>query len=150
MGSDGDSVEAGRGLTEARKNLLLAKMLLEKYGALHSFHTEQLQRYTIACCNYAIAGNVAVYAESKRVTFDIKTKRDYCVKDSKIKPRFKYSLMRLFYHFKWEKEVLVACDNLTSWTRELLWPNTSISISIDGKLVYGKPYTDIPTEESNE
>jgi hypothetical protein len=147
MGSDGDSIQTNNGLTEARRNLLLAKMLLDKYGVIHSFHTEQLQRYTIACCDYAIAGNVAIYAESKRVIFDIKTKRDYYVKDSKIKDRFKYSLARLYFQYKYGAEVELAVINLKTWTRELLWTKTELRITMDGKQVYG-PTT--PIEDVNE
>lgn len=146
--SSGGSIEtAEAGLSEAKRNLLLAKMLLEKYGAIHAFHTEQLQRYTIACCDYAISGNVSIFPDDKKVVFDIKTKKDFYVKNSRIQPRFKFSPMKLVYLFKYSKETDVAVLNLKTWTRELLWSNTAITVIIDGELYYGKA---IEKKEENE
>lgn len=147
MGTDDGSIKSDAALTAAKRNLLLAKMLLDKYGVIHSFHTEQVQKYTVACCDYALSGMVAIYPEDKRVTYDIKTKRDYYIKKMKINARNKFSPMRpILHYYRYEKEVEIAVYNLKTWTRELLWPDTEIRITIDGEQVYG-PTTAIVTEE---
>jgi hypothetical protein len=127
----------GTGISEHRKSFLLAKLLLNKYNTIHQFHMDQLTKYPIACCETSISGSASLYANNRIVDFDIKSSKDYYLKDGKIKPRLKYSPIKLIYMIKEQKEKDMAIRNLKLWTRELLWADTSISITFNGKLIYG-------------
>lgn len=127
----------GSGLSEHRKSFLLAKLLLNKYNAIHQFHMDQLTKYPIACCETSISGSASLYAAQRIVDFDIKSSKDYYLKDGKIRPRMKYSPIKLIYMFTEQKEKDMAVKNLKNWTKELLWSDTSVSVTFNGKLIYG-------------
>jgi len=121
-----------------KQNLVLAKILLRNYGLLHSFHVQQIEYYTIACCHIAIAGEAEINADSKTVTFRIKTEREYVKnKDKEIVPRHKYSLLRYFAVTpkRYKEECEFAYNNLNTWTKELLWGSdkTIVKVIIDGR-----------------
>ena len=98
---------------------------------------DQLKKYPIACCETSISGSASLYATSRIVDFDIKSTKDYYLKDGKIHPRMKYSPMRLIYMVVEQKEKDMAVKNLKNWTRELLWADTTISVTFNGKIIYG-------------
>lgn len=121
-----------------KQKLLLAKVLLRKYGMLHEFHISQLEHYPIACCKISLDGEARVYAADKTVVFDIKTSRKYTKKNGSIVERNKYSLLGKISVSKkaYEEEKGLAFINLYTWTRELLWgEETIVKVIIDGQQV---------------
>lgn len=120
-----------------RQNLILAKILLRKFGILHEFHAQQLERFTVACCLSSVSGEVIVNGDDKSVTFDIKTFRFFKKNGNQILPRKKYSLMGYlkFPPKKYDEDKKLAKENLVNWTRELLWTDTEVKVIIDGQSV---------------
>lgn len=120
-----------------KQNLILAKILLRRFNILHEFHAQQLERFTIACCNASLSGEVVVNGDDRTVTFDIKTYRFYKKMGSKTVSRNKLSLMGYlkFPPKKYEAERQLALQNLAAWTKELLWDNTRVKVIVDGKPV---------------
>lgn len=120
-----------------KQQLLLAKLLLRKYGTLHEFHVKQLENYPIACCGISLEGEVEVNGDNKSVTFKIKTKRDYQLNGKEVVERGKY--MKFFGKIaisatKYKEEIEFAKTNLNTWTKELLWgPETDVRLVIDGR-----------------
>jgi hypothetical protein len=113
----------------------LAKLLLLKYGALHSLIELQLQHYPIACCNISLDGQVEVDLEKRVLTFSLLTKKNYYKKGEKTTARHKYSMLgdlavpsRLY-----EKEKDLAFLNLETWVRDLMWPDSKVRLYVDGR-----------------
>jgi hypothetical protein len=91
----------------ASNQYYLAKLLLEKYDTFHPFLQEQLQGYTVACCN------ISLKMEDKKIL---------AIKKSKVSD------------LKYKKELKIASTNLKTWTRNLLWGAlTKVKVIIDGK-----------------
>jgi hypothetical protein len=120
-----------------RQNLILAKILLRKFGILHEFHAQQLERFTVACCHSSICGEVIVNGDEKSVTYDIKTFRFFKKNGNQTLPRNKFSVMGYlkFPPRKYEADKKLAKENLVSWTKELLWPDTVVKVIIDGQSI---------------
>jgi hypothetical protein len=114
----------------ASNQYYLAKLLLEKYDTFHPFLQEQLQGYTVACCNISLGGSVKLNASDKVVIFDIKTEKKFKMEDKKILAIKKSKVSDL----KYKKELKIASTNLKTWTRNLLWGAlTKVKVIIDGK-----------------
>lgn len=123
---------------EARnQNVILAKLLLRKFNILHEFHAQQLERFTIVCCNASISGDVIVDGDARTVEYDLKTDRFYKKVGKKIEPRHKLSFLGYlkFPPKKYEEEKKLALKNLLGWTKELLWDDTQVKVTIDGQPV---------------
>lgn len=125
----------GRDAQSWKTQFQLAKLLLIKYGALHSFHELQLENYPVACCKISIDGMVEFDIDKRLVAYHIKTSRFFYKNGSETKERHKWSLIG-----KWKvsakeyaEEQKQAFINLETWTRELLWPDTKVSLYVDGK-----------------
>ena len=120
---------------DLRSQLMMAKILLRKYGCLHDFHIRQLENYPIACCKISLAGDVEVDAENKKVTFKIKTSRKYKLNGDEVIERQKYSVIGKWNtsDAEYKEQIEFAKINLNTWTKELLWgPETNVKVTVDG------------------
>lgn len=116
----------------AREKLLLAKLLLNKYGALHEFHVAQLKAYLYAAMSISIAGCAMVDTYKREVTFYILTEKEYYMKDGEAKKRSALSPRRLWpLPGAYRQHVNSAKETLTAWCQELLWPDTTIELIVD-------------------
>lgn len=120
-----------------RQNLILAKVLLRKFNILHEFHAQQLERFTIACCNASIGGDVSVNGDDRTVIYNLKTFRFNKKHGRDIVPRRKFSPVGYLKYppKKYAAELKMALQNLSSWSKELLWDDTQIRVIIDGRTV---------------
>jgi hypothetical protein len=133
MATPSDNDESNN-LGDYQNQFHLAKLLLVKYGVLHSFHELQLGKYPIACCNISIDGSAEVDADTKTVTYNMYTKKAFFKEGSTTKERHKWSIAR-FLNVSAElynKEKDLAFKNLQSWSRHLLWPDTKVVLYVDG------------------
>ena len=123
---------------EARnQNVILAKLLLRKFNILHEFHAQQLERFTIACCNSSISGDVTVDGDARTVEYNLKTLRYFKKEGKKTVARHRLSPIGYlnFPPKKYEEEKKLALKNLMGWTKELLWDDTRVKVIIDGQPV---------------
>jgi hypothetical protein len=126
-------------LSDLKSKVLLAKLLLLKYGILHSFHSQQLQYYVIGCCNITIDGSAQVAADKKLVKYELFTEKYYYKKMKKTIKRSKLDAFFAMWPSKYKKECKDAYANLDMWCKELLWGDeTTVVVEIDGVRVYGK------------
>lgn len=117
-----------------QQNLILSKILLLKYNLLHEFHVKQLEMYIIACCNISIDGLVRISALDHVVSYEIKTTKVYKKTGKETIKKSKFSLFPYITKKKYNSEILMAKENLTKWTKELLWgEGTFIKVTVDGK-----------------
>ena len=120
--------------SQVAEKLALAKILLRNFGAIHSFHIHNLERFPIASCNIAIGGQAELDADEKSVTFTVLTKRHFYLKNGKLHKRKKLSLLGIFEvsNYKYKKETAQATINLKSWAKELLWGDiTEVRVIFD-------------------
>lgn len=119
--------------TEAKETLALAKLMLNKFHALHEFHIVQLKAYPIACTPISLAGSVEVDTSTHSVLFTVQTMRSYVMRDGKAVPRRKYSPIGklLVPKKKYLENKRLAKELLSVWTRELLWKDTKITVIFD-------------------
>lgn len=130
-----DSIDAIFELENVEQNFTMAKLLLIKYGAFHSFHEEQLRGYWIACSDIVVGGIVSVDMDTKTVTFNLQTERHYFRVGKRVVKRKKYSPLGYLKTFNnYGKELENAIKNLNKWSKRLLWgKDTKVEVIWDGK-----------------
>lgn len=129
--------EDSSALSDLKSKVLLAKLLLLKYGVMHSFHEQQLEYYLIACCCIAIDGTVSVLPSTKTVKFEIMTEKFFYKERKQTKKRHKLATYFNVAPWKYKKECSVAVKNLDMWCKELLWgDDTTVIVTVDGVRSY--------------
>lgn len=116
---------------------VLARMLFEKFNMMHDFHVIQMKRYIVACCDISVGGSISINPEEKTVKYDIKTDKRYYYEGESIKERNKISLIGLIKvnPFRYKSQKKIIKDNLTRWTRRLLWADSIVIICVDGETI---------------
>ena len=114
-------------------NWILARVLFQKWGTLHDFHFLQLKRYILVCCNITLGGAFRIDRKNKTIEFYLDTERNFYLKDDVRVKRKKYSPMGYIKVTakEYKKETKRAKDNLTRWTRGLLWPESDVKVFFD-------------------
>ena len=118
------------------QKVTLSKILLLKYNLLHEFHVKQMECYIIACCNITVDGSIRISVSDKVVSYDLKTFKKYKKNGKETVKRNRFSFFRLFKYGrkKYDSEIVLAKENLTKWTKELLWgEDTLVKVVIDGR-----------------
>ena len=127
-----------------KDKLVIAKLLLRKYGMMHELHMRQSEVYPVACCPIAIDGEAEVNVDSRSVVYRVYTNRFYKEKGSErielpvkfnFKSPFDFTWLKIKFGKKeYKQQVDLASINLNTWTKELLWGDeTSIKVIVDGR-----------------
>lgn len=112
----------------------LAKLLLRQ-GTLHSFHEQQLASYIFAASDIICDGEVSLDMESRVVTYNLKTKKNY--KRINKSPVTLGRIARFFNKYalnpwKYNRKLALAEDRLKTWTSTLLWGDeTTVEVKFD-------------------
>lgn len=107
----------------------LAKIILNKYGALHEFHVLQLQYYIIGCCNISLAGTFSLSPEKRTLSFSIQTERNYNKKKKElVKLKKKNPKISIKKH---KEEMKIAQTRLDNWCKKLLWDDIKVELTFE-------------------
>jgi hypothetical protein len=119
-----------------RAQVALAKLLLTKYGFMHSFHEEQMGFYATACCMISLGGQYKVMPETKTIEYEIVTEKYFQkIRKENVK-RSPVASVIAVPPWKYKKECSIAKHNLNKWTRELMWGDeTKVVVKIDGVVI---------------
>ena len=125
--------------SEIRKDpklmLLLSKQLLNKYGVVSDFAIKQLENWPFICCDISIWGYAEVNGIDKEIVYKIYTHKKYKTAKEKVIELSSWEKAWTFFKvpsFLYKKQIKTAKENLTNWTKTLMWDaDTKVKVIID-------------------
>jgi hypothetical protein len=95
-----------------RDQLMLLKAATIRTGAIHEAQVLQLKMWPLLIPN-VIKAEVSIDAEKKLVFFKCESKG-----------------------LRASKKMKLVCENIDAWVKQLLWPETTVTIKINDRQIY--------------